>query len=114
MDGYQERTEHGVAILETKGGDPVVSLDAVAKIAGVSGGAVAKVLAALDLIVSYTDRTADDLVDFYKIPMISPDDERYKNTKDFARELASSLCGDSELARYLNLRGRVFGKVRDK
>lgn len=106
-----KRTENGKPVLSTSNGLDVVALDALAKLSGVSGGAVVRVLAALDLIVSYeTVRDLDTqvvtpevLTDFAHVPTGLADETRAVATNAYCRELAQALRHTHPLASTLNL-----------
>lgn len=106
------RTENGSPILRTASGLDVVAFDAIAKLSGVSGGAVVKVLAAINAIdrydVSEPLARPRAIVDFDNVPTAQPNESRARATTAYCADLADKiLCpieGDAELASVLNPR----------
>jgi hypothetical protein len=115
------RTENGTPVLQSSGGFPVVAFDAIAKLSGVSGGAVVKVLAALNLIAHHEyDKGADvhrgrsipqmvaELADVENIPRAAANETRARNTQYYVEELAEQADPASEPGSMVNL-GRITG-----
>jgi hypothetical protein len=110
-----KRTENGKPVLHTTNGLDVVALDALAKLSGVSGGAVVKVLAALRMVTDYEAgkpvvRCIEDeaeilaqLVDFENVPQAMADEVRSTATQAYCRELAKALAGVHPLAEDLRI-----------
>lgn len=91
-----QRTENGKPVLRTTNGLDVVALDALAKLSGVSGGAVVKVLAALRILADYeraTPVTLAQLVEFENVPQAMADEMRSEATHTYCHELAQALAG---------------------
>lgn len=98
-----KRTENGKAVLTTKAGAKVVAADALAKLSGVSGGAVVKVLAALRIMEEYETarykhpfNVVAELVLFENVPQAQADAERSTATVDYCAELSAAFGLNSD------------------
>lgn len=110
-----KRTENGKPVLHTENGLDVVALDALAKLSGVSGGAVVKVLAALRILADYersrpvagdpedTPTILAGLVEFENVPQAMADELRSKATHDYCHELAQAMASVHPLAEDIRL-----------
>lgn len=104
-----QRTENGKPVLRTANGLDVVALDALAKLSGVSGGAVVKVLAALRILADYeaTRRPGPvalaELVEFENVPQAMADEVRSEATHAYCHELAERLAGVHPLGEAIRL-----------
>lgn len=109
-----KRTENGKPVLRTENGLDVVALDALAKLSGVSGGAVVKVLAALRILTDYELAHGDirhsrahvltELVEFENVPQAMADEVRSEATHAYCHELAEAMAGVHPLATDIRLR----------
>jgi len=99
-----KRKENGVTTLQARNGQNVVAFDAIAKLSGVSGGGVVKVLAAMRAIADYEgdQSLAGGLGAFENVPTGLADEYRARATAAYAHDLAEALEGH-ELAPILRL-----------
>lgn len=82
------RTENGRAVLITKEGARVVALDAIARLSGIGAAPVTRVLAAMQLIASYSGLTLDELANLDNAPTAAPDESRAEGTHAFCQDVA--------------------------
>jgi hypothetical protein len=82
------RTENGRAVLITKEGARVVALDVIARLSGIGAAPVTRVLAALQLVASYSGLTLDELAELDNVPTAAPDEQRAEGTHAFCQDVA--------------------------
>lgn len=99
-----KRTENGTATLKASNGQNVVAFDALAKLSGVSGGAVAKVLAAMRAIADYegAPALAEGLAAWENVPTALADDYRSRATASYCNDVADAMQ-EHDLAPLLRL-----------
>lgn len=89
-----KRTENGSTV-ETAN-HAFVAADLVAKLAGVSLGTVAKVIAAQDVVGEVFDLDDWELLDFASVPLALPDEDRASMTNTAYAHIVSVCRDDAE------------------